>query len=161
MAIYSMDQAEYWVEPESFIQFEDMRTSHRLLGEDPGSPRVVVMDMKPGFVIPRHAHGCERFEVIVQGSLYSGDDELRVGTIMLAHPGEVYGPKVAGPEGCMTVEVFARNDTSASEFELDDGTFFTFSTTADKEYPPNLARREWIEEHQRKAREGAAALAVS
>src|SRR5262245_6770307 len=125
MPIYSMDQAEYWITPDNYIQFEDLRTSHLLIGDSPAAPRIVIMDMGPGFVIPRHYHGCERFEVIVKGSLFAGDDELGIGTIMLAHAGEVYGPKVAGPEGCLTVEVFERLDTSQSVYELDDGTFYS------------------------------------
>lgn len=161
MAIYSMDDAEYWIEPPNFIQFDDMRSSHRVLGDEPGDPRVVILDMKPGYVIPRHSHGCERFEVIVKGSLYFEDQELQVGTIMLAHPGEVYGPKVAGPNGCVTAEVFAHNDISTSAFELDDGSFVTFNTTSGMGLPENLAQKDWIEEHQRMAWQGAEASATS
>jgi hypothetical protein len=68
---------------------------------------VVVLDMPPNYVLFRHAHPCHRFEVVVKGSMRSGDAVLRPGDVMTASPGEWYGPHIAGPDGCTTVEVFA------------------------------------------------------
>jgi hypothetical protein len=54
-----------------------------------------------------HAHTCERFEVIVRGSLEVDGRLVGPGHVMTAAPGELYGPHVAGPEGCATAEVFS------------------------------------------------------
>ena len=74
--------------------------------EDEDAPAVVVLEMPPGYVLFRHAHVCHRFEVVLKGSMESGGRVLRPGDIMTAGPGEWYGPHVAGPDGCTTVEVF-------------------------------------------------------
>jgi hypothetical protein len=42
--------------------------------------------------------------------LRAGDRQLGPGDTMTAGPGEWYGPHVAGPEGCTTVEVFSNLD---------------------------------------------------
>ena len=150
MTIYRMDDPAYWIVPENYTQFDDLRTSHLLLGEqDPASPRVVIMDMGPGFVIPRHMHGCERFQMVVKGSLYSHDGILYPGDIMIAHAGEVYGPKVAGADGCMTVEFFAQLGTSQSVYELADGSMVKFNPGSGEQLPENLAQSDWVEERQK------------
>jgi hypothetical protein len=98
---------------------------------DPTAPAVVVLDMPPGYVLFRHAHLCHRFEVVVKGTLRAGDDVLGPGAVMTAAPGEWYGPHVAGPEGCTTVEVFgtldgvfrvlAESKTGSREFDFRAG----------------------------------------
>ena len=80
-----------------------------VLGDDseaPDAPTVVMLDMPPNYVLFRHAHICHRFEVVVKGSMRAGDRTLVPGDVMVAKPGELYGPHVAGPEGCTTAEVF-------------------------------------------------------
>jgi hypothetical protein len=72
-------------------------------------PAVVVLEMPPGFVLMRHAHPAHRVEVVVKGSLTTEDGVvLGPGDVMVAGPGELYGPKIIGPEGCTTAEVFGR-----------------------------------------------------
>ncbi len=78
--------------------------------EEPSAPAVLVLDMPPGYVLFRHAHVCHRVEVVVKGSLRSGDRTLHPGDVMVARPGEWYGPHVAGPGGCTTVEVFGTRE---------------------------------------------------
>jgi hypothetical protein len=63
--------------------------------------------MGPGWVLPRHAHDCHRFEVVVQGTLDVGDRILKTGDIIVSDPGVAYGPHIAGPEGCTTFEIFS------------------------------------------------------
>jgi len=80
-----------------------------VLGDDPAdaeAPAVVLLEMPPHYVLFRHAHICHRFEVVVRGSLQAGGRTLGPGDVMTARPGELYGPHVAGPEGCTTAEVF-------------------------------------------------------
>ena len=46
----------------------------------------------------------------MRGSLRVDGRTLRPGDVMTARPGELYGPHVAGPEGCTTAEVFGALD---------------------------------------------------
>jgi len=80
-----------------------------VLDDDPqawASPAVVVLEMPPDYVLFRHAHVCHRFEVVVKGSIEADGRVLGPGDVMTARPGEMYGPHIAGPQGCTTVEVF-------------------------------------------------------
>jgi anti-sigma factor ChrR (cupin superfamily) len=115
VADYSMDgDPAYWQAPERFrALFEKMhslgvRVSYFPLGDanNDTTPVAVVVEMKPGFVIMRHAHPCDRFEVIVRGTLEAEDRTLHVGDVMVSAAGELYGPKTAGKDGCTTIEVF-------------------------------------------------------
>lgn len=80
--------------------------------DDESAPAALIFTMAPGAVIDRHAHKCERFEIILEGSLHvkdkvlGEDTVLGPGDVMLARPGENYGPHTAGPEGCRTLEIF-------------------------------------------------------
>jgi hypothetical protein len=80
---------------------------------DPDSPAFAVFKMGPGQILPRHSHPCQRFEVIVQGSMEVQSPEeggmwLKTGDVMLASPDELYGPHMAGPDGFTVVEYFSR-----------------------------------------------------
>jgi anti-sigma factor ChrR (cupin superfamily) len=115
MPDYSMDNdPDYWQAPQRFrALFEKMhslgvRVSYFPLGDahNDATPVAVVVEMQPGFVIMRHAHPCDRFEVIVRGTLEAEDRVLHVGDVMTSKAGELYGPKKAGKDGCTTIEVF-------------------------------------------------------
>lgn len=115
MPDYSMNEdPDYWQAPERFralfekLRSMDIRASYFPLGDadDDHTPVAVVVEMQPGFVIMRHAHPCNRFEVIVRGTLESEDRVLRPGDVMVSNAGELYGPKKAGKDGCTTIEVF-------------------------------------------------------
>jgi hypothetical protein len=80
---------------------------------DPETPAFAVFRLGPGEVLPRHSHPCERFEVIIQGSMevHSPEEtglQLKTGDVMRAAPDELYGPHVAGPDGFTVVEYFSR-----------------------------------------------------
>jgi hypothetical protein len=80
-----------------------------VLADDPtdaSAPAVVLLKMPPGYQLFRHAHICHRFEVVVQGTLEANGATLHPGDVMTARPGELYGPHIAGPDGCTTAEVF-------------------------------------------------------
>jgi hypothetical protein len=104
----------YWQAPERFrALFEKLRSfgiraSYFPIGDadNDATPVAVVVEMPPGFVIMRHAHPCDRFEVIVRGTLASEERVLQPGDIMVSKAGELYGPKTAGKDGCTTIEVF-------------------------------------------------------
>src|ERR1700722_10667303 len=99
--------------------------------ENPATPGVVMLYMKPGNVLVRHAHSCERFEAVLQGSLYVGDTVLHPGDIMTAAPYEFYGPHTAGPEGVLTCEVFSSFAAAYRVvYEMPDGTTKVFDWVA-------------------------------
>jgi hypothetical protein len=76
--------------------------------EDMSAPAAFLLRMPPGYRLFRHGHPCERFEVIVQGSLDVGDGRTaKPGDIFTAEAGALYGPHTAGPEGCTSIEVFS------------------------------------------------------
>lgn len=117
MPTYSLDHdADYWQSPERFrSMFEQASTignkaSLFAIGDpdDDDTPMAFILQMEPGFVITRHAHPCDRFETIVRGSLEVDGRTLLPGDVLMHAAHELYGPKTAGPNGCTTVEVFAK-----------------------------------------------------
>ena len=74
---------------------------------DETAPAALIFTTPPGGEIPRHAHKCERFEIILEGTLHVDDMVLGTGDVMLARSGEAYGPHIAGPQGCSTLEIFS------------------------------------------------------
>ncbi len=136
MADYAMDRdPEYWQAPERFRALFDkmhslgVRVSYFPLGDadDDSTPVAVVVEMRPGFVIMRHAHPCARFETIVRGTLETDDGRiLHVGDVMVSAAHEMYGPKTAGKDGCTTIEVFgAASGVTKRIEERADGTVET------------------------------------
>jgi hypothetical protein len=128
----TFDDAAYWRDwPPVLAAYEEAlrdttaRVAWFTMGEpDADPPTAVVLDLGPGEVIPRHAHGCERFEIIVRGTLDVGDRILGPGDVMRARAGEVYGPHVAGPEGCTTCEFFTSFEQAYKPImELPDGSY--------------------------------------
>lgn len=117
MPTYSLDHdAEYWQSPDRFrSMFEQASTignkaSLFAIGDpnDDDTPMAFILQMEPGFVITRHAHPCDRFETIVRGTLEVDGRTLGPGDVLMHAANELYGPKTAGPDGCITVEVFAK-----------------------------------------------------
>lgn len=128
MPNYSMNDPEYWEPPEDLKPLADRTearkaTLFRMGPNVPETPLAMVLKMPPNYVIVRHAHDCERLEVITQGSIWVGDKILYPGDVMIAAPNELYGPKVAGPDGCTTMEFFAEQKGIAGDitYELADG----------------------------------------
>lgn len=114
MAFMSMDDPEFWTlcpkEMEHTVQGGITGLAYFLLGDrKENPPTIVALRMAPGWVLPRHAHDCYRFEIIVQGTLDVGERVLKPGDIMISEPGITYGPHVAGPEGCTSYEIFSDN----------------------------------------------------
>jgi hypothetical protein len=148
---YSMSDPEYWENPER-LRPPAERSANRvrffLLGEDtPGTPTAIVLEMDPGHVITRHAHACERFEVVIKGSIDVGDKILHPGDVMIARPGEFYGPKIIGPEGCTTVEFFSNlTGATAPLYETTDGDAVQVDLVAGERRPPNPAGMEGVAE---------------
>jgi hypothetical protein len=97
---------------------------HFVMGdpESEHTPVAAMLRLPPGGVLVRHAHPVARFEVVVQGSLDVGDRVLLPGDVMVSPVGEFYGPHIAGPDGCTTVEVFASiTGVGNIMYDTDDG----------------------------------------
>jgi anti-sigma factor ChrR (cupin superfamily) len=116
MATYSMDHdPEYWQFPERYREMVEfgpkigVRGAFYPLGDpdNENTPMAVVLNMAPGYIVGRHSHPSFRFEVIVRGSIETEGRTLVAGDIMTAEPYEFYGPKICGPEGCTTIEIFS------------------------------------------------------
>lgn len=129
MPNYSMDEdAAYWQAPERFRKLLEMGSSIGVkssifpLGDpnDNNTPMAVVLQMEPGYVITNHAHPCERFEVVVRGTLAADGRIYRPGDVLTAHANEFYGPKTAGKEGCTTIEVFAKANGAHERMTKDE-----------------------------------------
>lgn len=89
--------------------------------DDNSAPQVSILSIPPGGVLPRHAHDCYRVEVVLFGSIDTGNDTpLGPGDTMISVPGEWYGPHTAGPQGAVTVEVFSNGTAEITFAEVDD-----------------------------------------
>jgi hypothetical protein len=126
---YKFGAGGYWDASEKFKPLADRDDGLRLklfvMGDedDDDAPAALVIEMPPGGVIGHHAHDCERLEIIVRGSLQLPDGTmLGPGDVMVAKPWEFYGPHIAGPDGCVTFEVFSRaSEAHAAHFRRPDG----------------------------------------
>jgi hypothetical protein len=130
MAYYSMNDEGFWeLGPESLnwmrvvAEAIDVKFARFPLGdpEDENTPFASVLRMPPNYELWRHKHDCYRFEAVIQGSLRVGDKVLGPGDFMSSEPFEAYGPYFAGPDGCVTVEIFSarRGLTSIMDDDTD------------------------------------------
>jgi hypothetical protein len=95
-----------------------------MLGElgDPKAAVVSMLRIAPNETLHRHGHDCKRVEIIVQGSITLPDGRvLTPGDVMVSQPGEFYGPHVAGPEGCLSAEIFSVASGMAPMHHPEDG----------------------------------------
>jgi hypothetical protein len=75
---------------------------------DESAPAALIFTAAPDSVQDRHAHTCDRMEIVLEGSMTNEDGVvLGPGDVMLSRRGEAYGPHVAGPDGFRTVEIFS------------------------------------------------------
>jgi hypothetical protein len=128
MAHYHMSDDAYWEPPAKYRPVTEnapIKLAFFVMGdpEREDVPVAAVLDMQPGDVIGYHAHDCERVEVVVKGTLDVGEGKvLHAGDVMVARPLQFYGPHVAGPDGCVTVEIFAKASEAHSViYQLPDG----------------------------------------
>lgn len=104
---------QYWDSPVGLRRLVERPTNNGVVlkyipmrPDDHEAPGGIILRMPPGYVLYRHAHECPRIEVVLGGSLDVGGKTMVAGSIMTADSHEMYGPHVAGPEGCTTVEFF-------------------------------------------------------
>jgi hypothetical protein len=75
--------------------------------KDDEAPCVSLLWIEPNGRLPKHSHDCHRVEVVVRGSIDVAGRTLSAGHVAISGPGEWYGPHIAGPDGCLSVEVFS------------------------------------------------------
>ncbi len=131
MATFRQADASFWSSQPAFLrglqeacQPFGLQIRHFVMGDpdNPTTSTAAVLKMPPGYVLPRHAHPCERLEVVVAGSLQVGEDVLVPGDVMATPAGEMYGPHTAGPDGCTTVEIFSSITGNGNvTFDTEDG----------------------------------------
>jgi hypothetical protein len=74
-------------------------------GERTDVPIVALVELPPNGVLPRHRRDCDRFEVVIRGSIAVGDGVVfGPGDVETSKAGKFYGPHVAGPEGALVVD---------------------------------------------------------
>ncbi len=74
---------------------------------DPDRPRVVRATFPPGHRVDPHSHVCDYAEIILQGTQQVTRRWYGPGDIRIVQAGTVYGPLIAGPDGCTVLLVFS------------------------------------------------------
>jgi hypothetical protein len=131
MSTFALDDPMLWKQVPEFARpmheatlAVGCRIAYFALGDPDleSTPIAAVFEMPPGFVLRRHSHPCERFEVVIQGSMDLGERVAAVGSVMVSPPNEMYGPHTAGAEGCTTVEIFSsRSGSGRATYDTPDG----------------------------------------
>jgi anti-sigma factor ChrR (cupin superfamily) len=94
-----------------------------MVGEpsDESAPLAAIFRMPPNWRLPKHRHPCHRVEVVLSGEFRVGERVLGPGDVSVSGPNEYYGPHVAGPEGCVTVEIFSRAAAVPADYAPEEG----------------------------------------
>lgn len=118
MAYHLIEDDGFWSQAPDHLTWTQVfaeavghRVASFVLGDDPQDPEAtlaLLMDLPPHWVLERHSHDCHRFEVVIRGSMIVDGSVLRPGSVSTSRPGESYGHHQAGPEGCLTLEMFSR-----------------------------------------------------
>jgi hypothetical protein len=67
---------------------------------------VVLGRYDPGMVIERHGHASDNLVYVIEGDLDVGGRPCPAGTLIVLETGAVFGPLIAGPEGCLLFETW-------------------------------------------------------
>ena len=105
-------------------------------------PTVLALEMKPGEIQARHSHPCHRFEIVAKGTLTTESGRvLEPGDVMISEPHQPYGPSQAGPDGCVTFEIFSFFSGSyRGSLVFDDGDEVGFDANVPGRTPADIAR---------------------
>jgi hypothetical protein len=61
----------------------------------------------PNLVLERHGHASDHWIYVIEGHLDVGDHPCPPGTLIVLEHGAVFGPLVAGADGCLFLESYA------------------------------------------------------
>ena len=99
------------------------------------SPRYVAFWNRwdPGAMTPLHGHHGDHINFILEGEIRCGDIVCGAGTHIMLEYGDLFGPWVAGPEGCTLYGFIAGEGTP---FSGDDGVWKAFLAEHGAEVEP-------------------------
>src|SRR5262245_58764991 len=98
------EPGEWTYDAEKKLKFARFRLG---VDERGAATMMLVVKYEPGSRVEPHYHGCDYCSIVVEGSIEVTRRNHEVGSMRFANAGTVYGPLVAGPEGCTVVDVFA------------------------------------------------------
>lgn len=97
-----------WREPGNWTRQESLQYVMERIGQNPeNGTGVLVVRYDPNAVIGVHYHDCDYCSVVVEGSIEISRVKHQTGSMRFVKAGTVYGPLVAGPEGCTMIDIFA------------------------------------------------------
>jgi hypothetical protein len=76
------------------------------MGDDPQGPAAVVFSLPPNLEFATHYHETEQCFVVLEGSIRIGRTWFGPGSVRVQDEGSVYGPGLAGPEGCKAISFY-------------------------------------------------------
>lgn len=94
----------------------------RIVLGDPGDttrPILVLTHFPPNAVLPRHYHGETFVDAVVAGTSSMEGETHGPGTVRVFPKQAMYGPVVAGPEGCILLEFYVDGPGFATTLDLD------------------------------------------
>lgn len=103
---------------------QGLKSSMYLLGDadDERSPVAAIVSYPPLWVLPRHSHDSDRFEIVISGTVEVDGKWLRQGDVWTSSANQFYGPHNVGPEGCTTLELMSASGGRRLAFDMGDGT---------------------------------------
>ena len=119
MQIWHITDADYWGVIPTGVGWaaavvaageqQGLKSSLHLLGDpdDERSPVAAVVEYPPLYVLPRHSHDSDRFEIVISGSVQVDGQQLGPGDIWSSKANQFYGPHNVGAEGCTTLELMS------------------------------------------------------
>jgi quercetin dioxygenase-like cupin family protein len=97
-----------WHEPGNWIRKESLQYVMERIGQNPDEGTgVLVVRYDPNCEIGVHYHKSDYCSIVVEGSIEISRVKHEVGSMRFVKAGTVYGPLIAGPEGCTVIDVFA------------------------------------------------------
>ena len=97
-----------WHEPGNWTRGESLQYVMERIGQNPdGGTGVLVVRYDPNCKVGVHYHEADYCSIVVEGSIEISHVKHEVGSMRFVKAGTVYGPLIAGPEGCTVIDVFA------------------------------------------------------
>ncbi|MBV9661143.1 MAG: hypothetical protein JO337_08305 [Acidimicrobiales bacterium] len=112
------DVLENGIKVLSYVNVEDfpevgfgLKQQKFVLGDegDPNRPLFLVTRFPPHAVLPRHYHQDVFMDAVVEGSSNIAGEWHGAGTVRWFPAKAMYGPVVAGPEGCTLLEFYVND----------------------------------------------------
>jgi hypothetical protein len=102
-------QVHSYLHPEEFPEVGfGLHQKRFTLGDesDMTRPLLIVTEFPPDAVLPRHYHGDVFMDAVVRGSSIIDGETHPAGTVRWFPAQAMYGPVIAGPEGCTLLEFY-------------------------------------------------------